>query len=128
MANLYFLKGTDDTLDTPLGYCFLNHNVGVTQVTASIVIQAEKPFLYAQKRLSKALSSRIITQAIYDIIVDNQDENRQLYEINSNIDIDKTLLLELVNFYGISNVDSGGTAAQIVQDIILEGYSIIKKI
>jgi len=128
MANLYFLKGTDDTLDTPLGYCFLNHNIGVTQVTASIVIQAEKPFLYAQKRLLSALNAGVITQAIYDIIVNNQDETRQLYEINADVDIEKTLLIELVNFYGISNVDDSGTAAEIVQDIILEGYSIIKKI
>ena len=128
MANLYFLKGTDDTLDTPLGYCFLNHNVGVTQVTASIVIQIEKPFLYAQKRLNAALVSGAITQAIYDIIVNNQGGTRQLYEIGGDVEIDETLLLELVSYYGISNVDTGGTAAEIVQDIILEGYSIIKKI
>lgn len=128
MANLYFLKGTNDTLDTPLGYCFLNHNVGVTQVTASIVIQIEKPFLYAQKRINAALSSGAITQYIYDTIVNNQDATRQLYEIDSNIAIDKTLLLELVSYYGILNVDTGGTVAEIVQDIILEGYSIIKKI
>jgi len=128
MANLYFLKGTDDTLDTPLGFCFLNHNVGVTQVNTSIVIQAEKPFLYAQKRLLSALNAGVITQSIYDTIVNNQGATRQLYEIDSDIAMDKNSLLELVSFYGISNVDSGGTVAEIVQDIILEGYSIIKKL
>jgi len=87
MANLYFLKGTDDLIDTDLGYCLLNHNIGVTQVTASIVIQPEKPFLYAQKRLTAALDSGVISQTIYDDIVNNQDETRQLFEIDGNVDI-----------------------------------------
>ncbi len=128
MASLYFLKGTNDLLDTPLGFCFLNRNLAVTQVTALIVIQPEKPFLYAIKRLNEALDNGVISQTIYDDIVNNQDETRQLFEIDGNVGIEKTLLLELVSTYGISNVDAGGTTAEIVEDIILEGYSILKKI
>ena len=111
-----------------MSYSLLGFNVGVTQVTQSIVIDAEKPFLYYNKRFLAALNSGLISQSIYDDIIDNQNEARQLFEIESNLDINKQLLLDLVDKFLIPNVESGGTVAEIVEDIINEGYQIIKKI
>jgi len=128
MASLYLESGTTSPVTPPLSYSLLGFNVGVTQVTQSIVIDAEKPFLYYNKRFLSALNSGLISQAIYDNIINNQNEARQLFEIESNLDINKQLLIDLVDKFLIPNVNSGGTAAEIVEDIINEGYQIIKKI
>ena len=103
--------------------------MAVTQVTQSIVIEAEKQFLYYNKRLQASLDNGTISQSIYDIIITNQDTSRQAWEIEENLSIDKQLLIYLVEEHQIQNVDTGGgTAAKIVEDVEDEGYLFIKKI
>jgi hypothetical protein len=129
MADLYLQAGTESTVNPPLGFGLLGHNVGVTQVTESIIIQAEKQFTYYNKTFTTALDSGVISQSLYDDIVGNQDESRQVYEIESNLIIGKQLLIDLVNKHNIQNVDTaGGTAAEIVEDIINEGLMIVKRV
>lgn len=128
MASLYLEKGTDLTVNPPLGYSLLSFNFAVTQITQQLVIQPYRDFLYYNKRFLAALNSGVISQTIYDDIINNQDNLRQLYEINNNLILDKQLLIDLVNDHAVQNVNTAtGTAAEITEDIILEGYQIIKK-
>jgi len=128
MVTLFLQIGNSDTVDAELGYSLLGVNVGVTQVTQSIVIQPERPFLYYNARLSNALDSGVISQEVYDLIISEQDESRNVAEINDNLDIDKQLLVDLVVNNNIENVETGGTSAQIVEDVINEGYVFVNKI
>ena len=113
MASLYLQLGTYLTVNPPIGFSLLNHNVAVTQVTQDLIIQAEKQFLYYNSRFLNALNSGVISQFIYDTIIDNQNEARQVYEIDSNLAIDKQLLIDLVEKNNIPNIETGGTSAQI---------------
>jgi len=129
MADLYIQLGTDADIELPLGDSFLSFNVGVTQVTQAIVIDAEKNFLYYNPRFLTALNNGTITQIVYDAIIDNQDTMRQTYIIETNLQIEKQSLINLVEAHQIPNVDTGGgTAAEIVEDVQNEGYLFIKKI
>jgi hypothetical protein len=129
MANLQLQLGTDADIVLLLGDSFLSFNVGVTQVTQNIVIEAERPFLYYNPRFLTALNNGTITQVVYNAIIDNQDTMRQTYTIETNLQIEKQLLIDLVLQNNIPNVDTGGgTAAEIVEDVQNEGYLFIKKI
>lgn len=129
MANLQLQLGTDADIVLLLGDSFLSFNVGVTQVTQNIVIEAERPFLYYNTRFLTALNNGTITQVVYNAIIDNQDTMRQTYTIETNLQIQKQLLIDLVLQNNIPNVDTGGgTAAEIVEDVQNEGYLFIKKI
>jgi hypothetical protein len=129
MANLQLQLGTDADIVLLLGDSFLSFNVGVTQVTQNIVIEAERPFLYYNTRFLTALNNGTITQVVYNAIIDNQDTMRQTYTIETNLQIEKQLLIDLVLQNNIPNVDTGGgTAAEIVEDVQNEGYLFIKKI
>ena len=129
MASLYIQQGTEADIEIDLGYSFLSFNVGVTQVTQDIVIQAERNFLYYNPRFLAALNNGTITQVVYDAIIDNQDTMRQTYTIETNLQIEKQSLINLVEAHQIPNVDTGGgTAAEIVEDVQNEGYLFIKKI
>jgi hypothetical protein len=128
MANIYLQGGTTGEVDPPLGYGLLSHNVGITEINMDLVIQAEKNFAYYNKRFLNALNSGVISQAVYNAITENQNEGRQIYELETNISLDKQLLIDLLDGSGIPNVDTGGTAPQILEDILNEGYQVVKKI
>lgn len=128
-ASLYLEKGTNLTVNPPIGYSLLGFNVGVTQVTQSIVIQPKEDFLYYNKRFLKALNAGIISQSIYDTIIELQNGTRQLYQISGNLNIEKQSLIALVKDHTVQNVNTAtGTTAEIIEDIILAGYQIVKKI
>jgi hypothetical protein len=126
--DIYFQYGTTGEVDPPLGFGLLSHNLAVTEINIDIVIQAEKNFGYYNKRFTQALNTGVISQSIYDAITENQNEARQIYQLETNINLDKQILIDLLDGSGIPNVETGGTAAQIVEDILLEGYQIVKKI
>lgn len=124
--DMFFEKGNSDTVTPAIGYSLLGH--ALTKVTQSIVILPEKNFGYYNKRFQSYLDSGVISLTVYNAIINNQNEARQVYELSSDIDIDKDTLVSLVEKYGISNVVIEGTTAEIVEDIINEGYQVIKKI
>lgn len=123
---IYLQRGDDLTVNPTLGFGLLGFGGG--NVSISLVIQAEKPFLYYNKRLLNALNSGSISQAVYQAIINEQNEARQVYLFDANIDIDKQTLIDLARNYNVPNIDEGGTAAEIVEDIILENYQIVKKV
>lgn len=125
--DIFLQKGTNLTVDTELGYSILSYNVGETLVTQSIVIQPKKQFLFWQKKLDAALDSGRISQSIYDIITTEQDESRQVYEISSDLAIEKQFLIDLADRHTIT-ITPSDNAAKITKTIINAGYQIVKKI
>lgn len=129
MANIYLEYNAFEDVKVPLGYVILGTNELVTQVTASIQIEPERPFLYWGKRLLSYLNSGVISQDVYDLIIELQNNELQWHEIESDYIFDKNLLSPLIERYLVNNVDfEGGTLAEIVEDINNEGYQIIIKL
>lgn len=128
MASLYVEYGDNTTVNPELGYALLDVNGLVTEINEDIVIQKELLFPYYNKRFLAALNNGTISQTTYDAIINNQGEVRQVYTLNTDVEVDKQLLVDLVTKFEIQNVDTGATAPKILEDIILEGYQVVKKI
>lgn len=128
MADLYLEYGDNLSVNPPLGYALLAVNGLVTEINEDIIIQAELLFPYYNQRFLVALNSGTISQAVYDAIINNQNEARQIYTLNTNVGVNKQDLVDLVDKYDIQNVNTGDTGPQILEDIILEGFQVVKKI
>lgn len=124
--NLYLEFGDSSSVNPPLGFAILGNAFG--KVTQSLVIQKERNFAYHNKRYTAALDSGKISQGEYDAIINNQTESRQVYLFNSNLDIEKQQLIDLAKNFNLQGVEYSGTANEIVEDIINQGYQVVCKI
>jgi hypothetical protein len=128
MANLYIQQGTTESIEIALSFSFLGVNVGVTQVTQLLPIPIEKPYLYYNKRLLAALNNGTISQSVYNTIIELQSNEFQLHLLNGNLDIAKETIVDLIAPYNIAGVNLEGTVSEIINNLLTEGYQIIKKI
>lgn len=128
MASLYLQFGDNTNVDPDLGYALLSLNGLITEINEDLIIQPEINAPYYNKTFTAALNSGTISQAEYDARIQNQGDARDIYEFNTNVTIQKQDLIDLANAHGLLNVDSGGTAPQILEDIINEGYQVVKKL
>lgn len=124
---MYLQGGTKDEINIKLGFTLLGANVDNTQITQSIIIYPEKPFIYYNRRFLAALNSGVINQTVYDLIKTNQNETRQILEINNDLQILKTDLTDLVKRHNIQ-VDTEKQPAEIIADLNALNYQIIKKL
>jgi len=124
---MYLQGGTKDEINIKLGFTLLGANVDNTQITQSIIIDREKPFIYYNRRFFAALNSGVINQTVYDLIKTNQNDTRQILEINNDLQILKTDLTDLVKRHNIE-VDTGKRPPEIIAQINALNYQIIKKL
>jgi len=124
---MYLQGGNKDEININLGFTLLGANLDNTQITQSIIIYPEKPFIYYNRRFLAALNSGVINQTVYDLIKTNQNETRQIIEINDNLQIFKDELTELVKRHNIE-VDTEKTTPEIIADLNALNYQIIKKL
>ena len=124
---MYLQGGNKDEININLGFTLLGANVDSTQITQSIIIGPEKPFIYYNRRFLAALNSGVINQTVYDLIKTNQNDTRQIFEINNDLQILKTDLTDLVKRHNIE-VDTGKTNPEIIADLNALNYQIIKKL
>lgn len=125
---MYLQKGNTTTIVPPLGFCFLTTNEEQSQVDESIIIEKDKQYPAQNMALKKALNLGLINTLVYNAIKDNRGAKNALYLISSDIKIDKSELISIVQNKAIQNIDIELTAAQIINQINLAGYMIIKKI
>jgi hypothetical protein len=124
---MYLQGGNKDEININLGFTLLGANVDNTQITQSIIIGREKPFIYYNRRFLAALNSGLINQTVYDLIKTNQNDTRQILEINNDLQILKTDLTGLVKRHNIE-VDTDKTGPEIIADLNALNYQIIKKL
>ena len=124
---MYLQGGNKDEININLGFTLLGANVDNTQITQSIIIGREKPFIYYNRRFLAALNSGVINQTVYDLIKTNQNDTRQILEINNDLQILKTDLTDLVKRHNIE-VDTDKTGPEIIADLNALNYQIIKKL
>lgn len=128
MNSLYLQKGTSEKITPPLGFCLLTVNTATTAVNETIIIPKEQNNKAYNKSLLNRLNSGLISQLVYNTIKTNQGETRAVYLLNTGININKEMLVNLVNNHSIQNVDIDGPAPTIVKGIRAAGYQIIKKL
>ena len=128
MNSLYLQKGTTEKVSPPLGFCLLTTDENITAVNESIIIPKEQNNKAYNKGLLKRLNSGLISQRVYSAIKTEQGENRGIYLLDTGIDINKQILINLVKNHSIQNIDIEGTAATIISGIQAAGYQIIKKL
>lgn len=124
---MYLQGGNKDEININLGFTLLGANVDNTQITQSIIIDPEKPFIYYNRRFLAALNSGVIDQTVYDLIKTNQNDTRQILEVTNDLQILKKNLTDLVKRHNIE-VDTGKTSPEIIADLNALNYQIIKKL
>jgi hypothetical protein len=124
---MYIQKIESIKMEHGLGNCFLTLDTNLNQINSSIVIKAQKPFLYWNKRYENALNSGLINQDVYNAIKENQGENRVIVKLYSNIDINKEELINLIKFHNL-DINIKQESFNIIQDLNTQGYQVIKKI
>jgi hypothetical protein len=125
---MYLQKGNTTTIVPPLGFCFLTTNGEQSQVDESIIIEKDKQYPAQNMALKKALNLGLINTLVYNAIKDNRGAKKALYLLNTGIEINKGELINIVQNKAIPEIDIELTAAQIINQINLAGYMIIKKI
>jgi len=110
-----------------LGYSYLSTNKEGTQINEYIIIEPKKNYSFWSKQLTTSLNTGIISQFVYNAIVNNENETRQVYLINKNISVAKSSLIDLITKYGINDIEQENSL-QIVKALNLRDYQIIKKI
>ena len=125
---MYIQSGNTTTIVPPLGFCFLTTNEEQSQVDESIIIEKDKQYPAQNMALKKALNLGLINTLVYNAIKDNRGAKNALYLLSSDVKIDKSELISIVQNKAIQNIDIELTPAQIINQINLAGYMIIKKI
>lgn len=124
---MYIIKGRIQNIKHDLGFCVIEVDQETSQLDASIIVLAEKPFLYWNKRYEKALNSGVISQYIYDTIITQQNENKQAIRVFFNIQINQDELISLIKFHNL-DVNIEQDLYNTVLEMKDKDYHIIKSI
>lgn len=124
---MYIIKGRIQNIKHDLGFCVVDVDLETSQLDASIIVLAEKPFLYWNKRYEKALNSGVISQYIYDTIITQQNENKQAIKVFFDIQINQDELISLIKFHNL-DVNIEQDLYNIVLEMKNKDYHIIKSI
>lgn len=125
---MYIQSGNTTTIVPPLGFCFLTTDEEQSQVNESIIIEKDKQYPAQNMALKKALNLGLINTLVYNAIINNRGDKNALYLLNTGVEINKGELIDIVQNKAIQEIDIELTAAQIINQIELAGYMIIKKI
>jgi len=125
---MYIQSGNTTTIVPPLGFCFLTTDEEQIQVNESIIIEKDKQYPAQNMALKKALNLGLINTFVYNAIINNRGAKNALYLLNTGVEINKGELIDIVQNKAIQEIDIELTAAQIINQIELAGYMIIKKI
>jgi len=124
---MYIIKGRIENIKHDLGFCVIDVDQETSQLDASIIVLPEKPFLYWNKRYEKALNSGVISQYIYDTIITQQNENKQVIKVFFDVEINQDELISLIKFHNL-DVNIEQDIFNIVLEMKNKNYNIIKSI
>ncbi len=124
--NYSIIKNPISTLILPLGATFLSPNLDSTLIEEKLIINPKKEYGFWAKRLSKALNTGLITQFVYDVIKDNENEERQFYTISLNLDLSKEYFLSIIEPFNFEFINKEETTINILKLLNDNGYQVIK--
>ena len=125
---MYIKKQPIGELRLKLGESYFAPNEEATQIDQYIVIEAKKNYNYWSKKLLNALNTGVINQSVYNAIIKNENETRQVFLIAEDIALEKEALLSFIEIHSIQEVETEGTTVQVLSSLNSNNYQIIKKI
>lgn len=128
MQDMYIIYCKHDFLP-PLGYGVLSYNEEETEVQENLIIAPFKNFPYFNKRYEKALNTGLISQLLYNTIINNQIEGQQVelfYSLNAQIDKDQ--LIAIINQNRIEGINTELNTVSIVKQLREQNFIIVKKL
>lgn len=123
---MYIQKIALVDLSLNLGESYIATDEEITQINEYLVIDPKKNYNYWGKRLLKALNTGVISQTVYNAIINNENETKQYYLLNSDIEIDKSTLLGFIERHNIQDIETEGTVEQVLNELNSNNYQIIK--
>ena len=128
MATIY-LQYSTDTIKPPLGFGVVDTNEENTKVTASIIVPTFKNYPYFNKRYLNALNSGTISQSIYDTIINNQNEENTVEVLfNSDLEIDKSIIVGLIEDNSVNGINTEESKESIINQLKAKNLIIVKKL
>ncbi len=119
-------KQSTEDLELILGQSFIFPNIEAGLIEEKIIINPKKEYGFWAKRLSKALNTGLITQFVYDVIKDNENEERQFYTISLNLDLSKEYFLSIIEPFNFEFINKEETTINILKLLNDNGYQVIK--
>ena len=124
--NLQLSSKEDLCLD--LGFCCFLPNIEGLSVDKTLIINKKLNFGYWSKKLLSALNTGLISQSVYDVIKANENENKQYYTLEQGFNLDKNVLIDLINKLGLLNIVTLGDSFSILVQLNELNYQLISKI
>ena len=125
--NYSIIKNPISSLILPLGATFLSPNLDSALIEEKLIIEQKKQYGFWSKKLLKALNTGLISQVVYDIIKDNENEARQYYTISLDVNISKGVLLSIIDPFKFEFIEADASAIDILTLLNENEYQIIKK-
>jgi hypothetical protein len=119
-------KQSTEDLELILGQSFIFPNIETGLIEEKIIINPKKEYGFWAKRLLKALNKGLITQFVYDVIKDNENEERQFYTISLNLDLSKEYFLSIIEPFNFEFINKEETTINILKLLNDNGYQVIK--
>lgn len=124
---MFLIKENKEKIKLKPGYSILTGDIETGKLKKYLVIEQKKNFKYYEKRLNSFVNSGAIKPEIYNTIKKEQTEEKKLYLLNDNYEVNKTEIINILNKYRFTNINIKADTAQILNDLEILGYLLIIK-
>jgi hypothetical protein len=124
---MFLIKENKEKIKLKPGYSILTGDIETGKLKKYLVIEQKKKFKYYEKRLNTFVNSGAIKPEIYNTIKKEQTEEKKLYLLNDNYEVNKTEIINILNKYRFTNINIKADTAQILNDLENLGYLLIIK-
>lgn len=124
---MFLIKENKEKIKLKPGYSILSGDIETGKLKKYLVIEQKKKFKYYEKRLNTFVNSGAIKPEIYNTIKREQTEEKKLYLLNDNYEVNKTEIINILNKYRFTNINIKADTAQILNDLENLGYLLIIK-
>lgn len=124
---MFLIKENKEKIKLKPGYSILTGDIETGKLKKYLVIEQKKKFKYYEKRLNTFVNSGAIKPEIYNTIKKEQTDEKKLYLLNDNYEVNKTEIINILNKYRFTNINIKADTAQILNDLENLGYLLIIK-
>ena len=124
---MYLIKTNINDLKLKPGYSVLLPDLENDIINQYLIIDAFKNFPYYSTRLQYYVNTGQISPQVYNIIIENQSDEKQMYLLAEVYEINTSTIKQMIEKYNILGVNFDGSAAQVMAELNALNYYIIVK-
>lgn len=124
---MYLIKININDLQLKPGYTVLLPDLENDIVNQYLIIDAFKNFPYYETRLNYYVNTGQISPEVYNIIIENQSDEKQMYLLTEFYEINTSTIKQIIEKYNILGVNFDGSAAQVMAQLNALNYYLIVK-